>query len=169
MHHSLSILGIIHTAISLLALVYAGVCLFRDGRINPYNRPGIGYAITTALGCITAFGLSKEGGFNPGHALAIMILVLMLISYALRPTDGKRPLALYVQTFCMTTTLLLSLVPAINETLTRLPAGHPFAENINSPAIQGSFKILLVLYLAGLIAQFFKQRNRVRRSKVVAG
>jgi hypothetical protein len=162
MHHTLSILGIIHTLISLLALVYAGVCLARESRINPFSNVGRSYMITTTLACFTSFGLSKEGGFNPGHALAIFILVLMIVAYLLKPTDGKRPVALYVQTFCMTTTVLISLMPAVNETLTRLPLEHPFAENINSPAVQNGFKILLVLYLACLIFQFIKLRTWIK-------
>lgn len=154
MQHPLSILGIIHTAISIVALVFAGIALVRTGKIEPCSATGKYYSIFTALGCITAFGLSKAGGFNPGHALAILILVLLAVAYFV----GSRPAAAgwgaYLIVFCMYTTLLLSLLPAVNETFTRVPLSHPLATDINSPAIQNTLKGLLLLYVISLVLQF---------------
>lgn len=169
MANSLSTLGIIHTAISVLALVFAAIAFVRSGRINPFNKTGIYYMITTALGCITSFGLSKAGGFNPGHAIGIMILVLLIISYALGRVGTDRPVALFIQTFLMSTTVFLSLVPAINETLTHIPPSDPFAENIDSPAVQTGLKLLVVLYLAGLLLQFFRLRAWIKKDRAVVG
>ncbi|HJT74532.1 MAG TPA: hypothetical protein VJ720_10945 [Chitinophaga sp.] len=163
MASSLSTLGIIHTAISVVALVFAAVSLVRDARIIPHSKTGIYYTITNVLACVTSFGLSKEGGFNPGHAIAIMILVLLAVSYAMGHAWTDRPVALYIQTFLMTTTVFLSLVPAINETLTHLPPSHPIAESKASPAVQAGLKLLVVVYLAGLLLQFFKIRGWVKK------
>lgn len=166
MQHPLSLLGTIHTAISIVALVYAAIALIRTGKIDPYSATGKYYSIFTALGCITAFGLSKAGGFNPGHALAILILLLLAVAYFV----GRRPAAAgwgaYLIAFSMTTTLLLSLLPAINETFTRVPLSHPLATDINSPAIQNALKGLLLAYVIGLVLQF---RHIWKVRHVVAG
>ena len=154
---SLSTLGLIHTLISVAAIVFAVIAIASYGRIKPGTRMGDYYSIFTALACITAFGLSKAGGFNPGHALAILILVFIGISYLIR--NSTKRWTVYLQTFLMTTTLLVSLVPAVNETLTRLPLGHPLATDISSPAIANTLKVLLLLYVAGLIAQVLNLRT----------
>ena len=113
------------------------------------------------MACVTSFGLSKAGGFNPGHALGIIILILLAVAYLLREEKIKSSKNLFfLQTFCMTTTLFLSLLPAINETLTRIPRGHPLAESPESPAVQVSVKILFAVYLIGIIFQFFKVRKK---------
>jgi hypothetical protein len=157
---SLSTLGAIHTIISIAAIIYAFIAFAKYGKIIPGTRAGNYYTILTIFACLTAFGLSKAGGFNPGHGLAIMILVFLGISWLLK--TNRKPWAAYLQTFLMTTTLLLSLIPAVNETLTRVPLGHPLATDITSPAIQNTLKGLLVIYFLGLIAQIWY----IRRQKV---
>lgn len=148
---SLSVLGTIHTIIAIVAIIFAIAAFIQSGKIVPGTTTGNYYAILTAIACFTAFGLSKAGGFNPGHALAILILLFLAIAYLLR--GSKRSWAPYVQAFLMTTTLLLSLVPAVNETLTRVPLGHPLATDITSPAITKTLMGLLILYVLALILQ----------------
>lgn len=157
---SLSTLGAIHTVIAIVAIIYAFIAYAKYGKIIPGTPAGNYYTILTILACLTAFGLSKAGGFNPGHGLAIMILVFLGISWWLKVV--KKPWANYVQTFLMTTTLLLSLIPAVNETLTRVPLGHPLATDITSPAITNTLMGLLVIYFLGVIAQIWS----IRRQKV---
>ena len=148
---SLSTLGLIHTIIAIIAIIFAIAAFIQYGKIKPGTGAGNYYSIFTTAACITAFGLSKEGGFNPGHALAIMILVFLGLAWWLR--SSTKGWAAYVQTFLMTTTLLLSLIPAVNETLTRIPLGHPLATNISSPAITKTLMVLLIIYVLGLIVQ----------------
>jgi len=154
MPHPLSVLGIIHTAISILALVFAAIALIRTGKIDPYSNNGKYYSITTALGCITAFGLSHVKGFNPGHGLAILILLLLVVAYYIAKRPAAAGWGAYLVVFSMTTTLLLSLLPAINETFTRVPFSHPLAADITSPSIQNALKVLLLLYVVALVLQF---------------
>src|SRR5689334_16449186 len=107
----MSILGIAHTAISVIALVVAVISLSKTGAIDPYSKLGKQYSILTAIACISAFGLSSTGGFNPGHALAILILLLLGIGYLLGKKENA--VARYVVLFCTSTTVFLSLVPAV--------------------------------------------------------
>lgn len=153
----MSILGITHTIISIVALIVAGVCLFKDGVINPYSKLGKQYSILTAIACVSAFGLSKSGHFNPGHALAILILILLGIAWLL----GKKskPVFLYIVLFCTSTTVFLSLVPGVSETLMRLPIGHPLADGPTSPILLNALKGLFVLYLTGLAIQILRLKR----------
>lgn len=162
---SLSVLGTIHTIIAIVAIIFAIAAFIQSGKIIPGTPTGNYYSILTAVACFTAFGLSKAGGFNPGHGLAILILLFLAMAYLLR--RSTRAWAQYVQVFLMTTTLLLSLVPAVNETLTRVPLGHPLATDITSPAIAKTLMGLLVLYVTGLILQvvFIRKMQMATLSK----
>jgi len=157
----MSVLGIAHTVISIVALVVAAVSLSKEGAINPFSKLGKQYGILTAIACVSSFGLSSSGHFNPGHALAILILLLLGIAWLLG--KKKNPISRYVVLFCISTTVFLSLVPAVNETLSRLPIGHPLADGPTSPIVQNSLKVLLVLYLTGITIQMFRLKMMLKQ------
>jgi small-conductance mechanosensitive channel len=155
----MSILGIAHTAIAIVALLFAAAALVKEGIINPFSSSGKIYSILTVIASVTSFGLSKEGGFNPGHGIGILILILLGVAYLLgRKAAGKKVL-LVIQVFCMTLTLFLSLIPAINETLLRVPVGHPLSDGPTSPIVQNCIKVLLVVLIVGLVLQFLKVKK----------
>ena len=75
MPNPLSVLGIVHTAISLVPVV-AGLYSFAQYRaIRPATRSGKVYLGGLLVAVLTSFGLSSTGGFNPGHALGILALL----------------------------------------------------------------------------------------------
>ncbi|MEA5405514.1 hypothetical protein VB776_21420 [Arcicella sp. DC2W] len=156
---SLSQLGIFHTVISIIALIFAGIALFSEGLIKPFGKLGKYYSVLTAIACISSFWLSKTGKFNPGHAIGILILLLLILAYYLGDKVLAKSKALYVQTFSMSTTVFLSLIPAVNETLSRLPVSQPLANGPDSPIVQNVVKVLLVLLIAGLAGQYFKLKK----------
>ncbi len=55
-------LGMIHTAISLVAVAAGLIALVRDKEISPRNMLGKVYVITTVLVCLTGFGIFQHGG-----------------------------------------------------------------------------------------------------------
>jgi len=61
MPNHLSIPGIIHTAISIIALFVAFYALYRDGQINPSNGHGRLYIWLTVITCVTGFPIMKTG------------------------------------------------------------------------------------------------------------
>lgn len=156
---SLSQLGIFHTVISIIALIFAGFAFFSEGLIKPFGKLGKYYSVLTAIACISSFWLSKTGKFNPGHAIGILILLLLILAYYLGDKVVAKSKALYVQTFSMSTTVFLSLIPAVNETLSRLPVSQPLANGPDSPIVQNVVKVLLVLLIAGLAGQYFKLKK----------
>ncbi|HCX82938.1 MAG: hypothetical protein A3E00_02955 [Curvibacter sp. RIFCSPHIGHO2_12_FULL_63_18] len=158
MPNPLSVLGIVHTAISLVPVV-AGVYSFAKYRsIQPATRSGKVYLGGLLLAVLTAFGLSSTDGFNPGHALGILALLAVsgsLLIPRLSFLGWARP---YLATFGLSFSFFLTLVPGINETLTRLPAGQPLASGPEHPLVQGTLLAWVVIFLAGFVFQAWTLR-----------
>ncbi|MEY2828582.1 MAG: hypothetical protein RIQ33_440 [Bacteroidota bacterium] len=150
-------LGIFHTAISIAAIAVAAVSLLKDKFILPNSSLGKTYSVLNAVACTSSFWLSKAGGFNPGHAIGILVLVMIAVTYLLHNknfSQGK-----YIMLFCMSFSLFLSFVPAVNETLTRIPIGHPLAANADAAIIKQVVLLLLLMFIGGLIFQFSKLKK----------
>ncbi|SDS45322.1 hypothetical protein SAMN05216490_1179 [Mucilaginibacter mallensis] len=154
----LSILGIIHTAISVLAIVFAVIALLRDGKINPLNTMGKLYIYFTVAACLTSLPIMKTGHFTPAHGMAIIILVLIPIGVYVKSIKFLGKSTDYVQTIILSTTILLSMIPTTVESLTRLPISHPIADGPNAPVIQMGLLIFFVLYVIGVVYQVIKIR-----------
>ena len=76
MSHSLSTLGVIHTAVSLVP-VFAGLYAFiRHRAIDPATRAGKLYLLGLVLSVATSFTVSSTGGINPGHAFGLIVLLV---------------------------------------------------------------------------------------------
>lgn len=168
MPNHLSLLGIIHTAISVLAILAAIFALFHEGKINPENRAGKLYILLTVITCITGFPIMRTGHLTAGHYLSILILVLLPIGIYIKSLRIFGKLAPYAQIILLSATLCLSFIPAIVETLTRLPIAHPLADGPNDPIIQTGLNILIVLFLAGIIYQVLKQKAK-RKAIITPG
>jgi hypothetical protein len=100
----------------------------------------------------------KTGQPTGGHYLGIMILVLLPLSIYAGRIFGRG--AGFVQLFIMSTTLFLSMIPAIIETLTRLPLDHPLASGPNDPVILKALSGLVLIYLVGVSYQEVKYRKQ---------
>jgi hypothetical protein len=159
----LSVLGIIHTAISILAIIAAIVALIRYGKMSPTNTPGLAYIWFTVITCITALPIMKLGHPTGGHPLAIIILVLLAIGVYSNKIPVLKKAADYVQIFCISTTLFLSMIPTTVETLTRVPISHPIATGPDDPLVPKFLGVFLVLYAAGIIYQFVKLKKNKKK------
>jgi hypothetical protein len=158
MPNHLSTLGILHTAVSIIAVLIAFYALFRDGKINPANGRGKLYVWLTVITCLTALPIMKTGHLTAGHYVAVTVLILLPIGIYAGRLFGK--LADYLQVIIMSTTLFFSLIPAVVETLTRLPADHPTASGPNDPILQKGLMALVLLYVMGALYQIVKLREQ---------
>ena len=155
----LSSLGIFHTVIGVAAIVAAIVSFIKHGKINLAVLSGKIYFYGTVITSLTALGLSKLGGFNPGHVFALFIVVLVLGAYFLHAKRAASKRARFFENFFLSFSFFLSWVPTVNETFTRVPVGHPLAKDISDPLIGQTLLFLLVLFIAGSIYQFKKQQK----------
>src|SRR5450631_3745668 len=157
-------LGIVHTAISLIAVVAGLVALVRDRKISPRNLLGKIYVIATILTCLTGFGIFQHGGFNKAHVLGIITLVVLGIAAVAGYSNLFGRLSRYVETVSYSATFLFHMIPGINETTTRLPLGAPLLPNADAPALQTASGVLLVAFLIVAFLQV-----RALRSRLAAG
>jgi hypothetical protein len=165
MPNHLSTLGIFHTIISVLAIIIAIVALFRYGKITPGNGPGKWYIILTIITCITGFPIMKTGHPSAGHALGVIILILLSIAGYAQSIRFLGKSADYVQIVLLSFTLFLSIIPATVETLTRLPIAQPLAIGPDSPIVKMWLGIWFILFIAGTLYQVIKLRKQRRSAE----
>lgn len=149
----LTTLGIIHTAISLVAVASGFWTVARDKEISPQNALGRTYLIATFLTAATGLGIFQHGGFGPPHALAILTLLALAVGAVAVFGSTFGGWSRYVQAICFTTTLLFHMIPGFTESLTRLPPDQPLLPSADAPQFGPIYGVLLLLYLAGLALQ----------------
>lgn len=163
----LSGLGIFHTVIGIVAVIAALIAFVRYGKIDLTQLTGKFYFYCTLVTSVTALGISKHGGINPGHALSLVIIILVVAAYMLNSRRKGNVKARYFENFFLSFSFFLSMLPTVNETLTRIPIGHPLAKDISDPLIGKTLLVILILFVVGSIYQFSRQRkiNRLATSK----
>ncbi|MDB4973625.1 MAG: hypothetical protein JWN48_1966 [Myxococcaceae bacterium] len=152
-------LGLVHTAISLVALASGAVALVRDRRITFHNAVGKVYVVTTALTCLTGFGIFQHGGFGKPHVLGIITLLVLGLAMAAERYDAFGRLAKYVATVGYSATFFFHWVPTLTETATRLPAGAPLVSSPDDPGLQNAIGVVLLLFLVGAALQVRRLRT----------
>jgi uncharacterized membrane protein len=156
----LTTLGLVHTAISLVALV-AGVAAFmRDKQISPGNRLGQVYLWATVLTCLTGFGIFQHGGFGKPHALGVITLLVLAGATLAQRTGLFGTLSRYIVTVGYSLTFFFHMIPGLTATFTRLPSGGPLFTGPDDPALQKAVGVCFVLFLIGA----FLQVRRLRAS-----
>lgn len=159
MPHPISTLGAGHTIVSL-ATFAAGLYSFaRYQRIDSTTRSARLYVAGMAISVFTSFGLSSTGGFNAGHALGILALIATSGGLLVPRIDALGRARPYLAQFAFSFSFFLLLVPGINETLTRLPIGHPLADGPESPIVRGSLVAWLGIFVLGAVLQGVRLRS----------
>lgn len=162
----LSNLGIFHTVIGIAAIVGALVGFIRYGKINLDRLSGSVYFYGTIVTSVTSLRISKHGGFNAGHVFSIFIILLVSMAYFLYSKKKESKSARYFENFLLSFSFLLSLVPTVNETFTRIPIGHPLAKDISDPIIGKTLLILFILFIVGSVYQFMRQKKINKRVNI---
>jgi uncharacterized membrane protein len=155
-------LGIVHTAISLVALGAGGAALMRDKEISPRNVVGKLYIWTTVLTCLTGFPIMQHGGFGKPHALGILTLLVLGVG-ALAGKGWFGRTSRYVEVVSYSATFFFHMIPAFTETATRLPVGAPLASSPEAPGLQAAIGAVFVLLLIGVTRQIRGLRVASRR------
>jgi hypothetical protein len=157
---ALTPLGIVHTAISLVAVAAAVVAFYRYRHISWATIAGKVYVMTTVLSCITGFGIFQHGGFGKPHALGIITLVVLGLALGADLRGWFGNLSRYVATVAYSLTFFFHWIPGITETTTRLPAGNPLFASPEAPALQVIAAVLFVAFLVGAALQVSNLRGR---------
>ncbi len=151
-------LGIIHTAISLVAVGAGAVALIRDREISPRTGVGRLYIWTTVLTCVTGFPILQHGGFGKPHALGVITLfVLVVAGVAGKGKFGRG--SRYVEVVSYSATFFFHMIPAFTETATRLPVGAPLVSSPEAPGLQAAIGAVFVIFLVGVTLQVRRLRG----------
>jgi uncharacterized membrane protein len=166
MIYGLTYLGVIHTAISLMAVAAALIAFFRDKEIIAASTLGKVYIWTTVITCLTGFGIFQHGGFGKPHALGIITLLVLGIAWVAGNTKVLGRASAYVETLSYSITFVFHMIPAITETSTRLPLGAPLLPNADAPELKAATGVLLLIYVVGAAFQVrrIRARNAVQTS-----
>ena len=155
----LTSLGIIHTAISLVAVAAGLIALVRDRRITWDNKVGKTYVVTTVLTCLTGFGIFQHGGFGKPHVLGIITLVVLGVAALAARTTLFGRVAPYVETVSYSLTFFFHMIPGVTETSTRLPLGAPLLASAEAPELKAATAGLFVVFLIGAALQVLRLRK----------
>lgn len=154
----LSIVGIFHTIIGVVAIIAAIISYVRFGKINLQNLTGKIYFYFTVITSLSSLALLKHG-FNPGHIFAIFIVILVVGAYFLHTNKQGNNKSRYFENFLLSFSFFLSWVPTINETFNRVPVGHPIANGPKDPIIGQTLLLIFLFFIVGSIIQFRKQKK----------
>ena len=151
---ALTPLGIVHTAISIVAVGAGVIALLRERQISPANRVGQVYLWATVLTCLTGFGIFQHGGFGKPHALGVLTLLLLALAWAL-PRLGKvgAPRARLAAAL-WSTTFFLHMIPGVTETFTRLPPDAPLFADADDPALARVIGVLALVAVVLIVLQW---------------
>ncbi len=159
----LSTVGYVHTFFGLVAVVLAFYMLIRNRKIDPKSSAGMAYFIAVTVSCILVFALPRNApGFNPvpGYILTLLTLASLFLGFFIR--FSKTRASRYIEVLGLSGSLFFSMVPAINETLTRLPVGEPLASSPQDPLVLKSLGVLAILFVALCVAQIANIRKSER-------
>lgn len=156
----ISPLGWLHTLGSLPAIPLALYMLARHGRIAPETGAGRAYFWFMLLGALTVYPVAHQA---VSSVIATVTLVALFVGYGLARWPMANRFGTYVQTIALSVSAFLLLVPAVSETLRRLPAGHPLVTDMKDPLLLGAQAALLLALIIGIPLQMLalRKRNRV--------
>jgi len=141
---SITFLGWIHTVCGIAAILIGVYALYKYKVISFSERAAKIYLLLTLITASTALAIYNQGGFRIAHVLAILTLLALMAGTIVEKTYMLGSLSKYFFTLCYTSTLLFHMIPAITDTLRRLPVGDPFATSLDDPLVV-SFHILFFL------------------------
>lgn len=144
--------GIVHTAVSLVALLSGAVALARYKEISLGHRIGRLYALTTFVTAATGLFIFHRGGFGKPHVLALLTLAAIGIGLFARSLAAK--------TVAWSATFFFSWIPAVTETTTRLPERAPIFSSPDASGLLAINGVLLALFVVGATLQVLRIRAR---------
>jgi hypothetical protein len=160
----LSLFGLFHTVLGVVALASGVGSLALQKEISTRTTAGRVYVVVTVLVAGTGLAIFHRGGFGVPHGVAIATLSAIAVGLVAERTHVFRGLSRYVMTFSFSATLLFHLMPTVAEGLSRLPPGAPVAAGPDDPLVKNIIGVLSVLFIIGVTLQFVSVREQRKRA-----
>ena len=146
-------LGWFHTVTGIVALVSGAFTLVKFKEILLETRSGQIYLATTLITAVTALAIYQHGIFGPAHVLAVMTLGALGVGTVAATTELFGKYSRHLKAVSFSATLLFHCIPAVTDSLLRLPVGDPFLTSIEDPILKMSYLALMVIFLIGVSLQ----------------
>lgn len=146
-------LGWFHTFMGIVALVSGAVTLFRYKEISYRRRSGQIYLVTTLVTAVTALMIFQHGVFGVAHIMAVAALVALATGMLAEAVQLFGKWSRQIQAVSFSATILFHCLPAVTDSLLRLPVGDPILTSINDPIMKMSHLAVFVLFLVGVAVQ----------------
>lgn len=148
--------GAIHTVIGMVPVLIGLWLYFTAGTIRLGTLWGKIYWLTGLVGAVTALFIFHHGGFGPGHAVSIAMIVDMIVWAVASRLARTRTIEIITGSL----SFFFLWFFTTTETLTRVPAAHPFASSPVAPALIPVRLIMLVILVAGIWWQLRREKAR---------
>ncbi|WP_137915625.1 hypothetical protein [Rudaea sp. 3F27F6] len=155
----ISPIGWLHTLGSLPAIPLAAYMLTKHGRIVPETGAGRAYFWFMLLGVLTVYPIAHQP-ISP--IIATITLVALLLGYGISRWPVVKGSGKYIQTISLSISVFLLMVPAVSESLRRLPVGNPLVTDMKDPLLLGAQGGLFLILIIGIPLQMralYKQRD----------
>lgn len=159
---ALTSLGIVHTAISVVALAAGLVAVVRDHGIRPDNRVGQTFLWGTLASAVTGLFIYQHGGFGKPHVLSITTIVFLVVGAIAYRTTAFGAASRYVQAVLWSMCVFFHFIPGFTETGTRLPSAKPWFTSPEDPLL---LKIVGGVFVIYAILQVLELRALRRRAR----
>jgi hypothetical protein len=156
-------LGLVHTLVSLVAVVTAFVALYRDKGISPRTPIGRAYLASLLITTLTGFPIFRHGSAGPPHVLGVVTLVVLAVAALAGRTRFFGRASACVESVSYSATVFLLMIPTVTETLTRVPPSMPWVASPEAPIFPPLYSVLLVLFLIGASYQVRRLRAAAAR------
>ena len=149
----ITFLGWIHTGCGIAAILIGAYALNKYKVISFSERAAKIYLLLTLITASTALAIYNQGGFRIAHVLAILTLLALIAGTIVEKTYMLGSLSKYFFTLCYTSTLLFHMIPAITDTLRRLPVGDPFATSLDDPLVISFHFLFFAIFVFSYVWQ----------------
>jgi hypothetical protein len=153
----ISALGWVHTLGSLPAIPLAAYMFIRHGRIVPRSTAGRFYLVSMLIGAFSVFLVAKQPVSN---IIGVITLALLAAGYGVGRIAWLGRARVYLETIFLSLTAFFLMVPTVSETLRRVPDGHPFVTDLQSPVLIGAQGGIALVLVVGVAAQMFYLRKK---------
>ena len=150
---SITFLGWIHTGCGIAAILIGAYALNKYKVISFSERAAKIYLLLTLITASTALAIYNQGGFRIAHVLAILTLLALMAGTIVEKTYMLGSLSKYFFTLCYTSTFLFHMIPAITDTLRRLPVGDPFATSLDDPLVVSFHVLFFIIFVFSYVWQ----------------
>ena len=149
----ITFLGWIHTGCGIAAILIGAYALNKYKVISFSERAAKIYLLLTLITASTALAIYNQGGFRIAHVLAILTLLALMAGTIVEKTYMMGSLSKYFFTLCYTSTFLFHMIPAITDTLRRLPVDDPFASSLDDPLVVSFHVLFFVIFVFSYVWQ----------------